>query len=37
VSIYAVVIWDWSNGAETMRNESIIGLMNLGGSEGMTP
>ena len=28
---------DWSNGDETIRNESIIGLMNLGGPEGMTP
>jgi len=28
---------DWSNGTETMRNETMYGLMNWGGSEGMTP
>ena len=40
-----LIIWDhnglgfldWSNGTETMRNETMYGLMNLGGSEGMTP
>jgi hypothetical protein len=31
------MILDWSSGTETIMNESIIGLMNLGGSEGMTP
>ena len=28
---------DWSGGTETMRYESINGLINLGGSEGMRP
>ena len=28
---------DWSNGDETIRNETIYGLRTWGGSEGMTP
>ena len=28
---------DWSNGTETIRNETIYGLRTWGGPEGMTP
>ena len=28
---------DWSNGDETIKNETIYGLMTWGGSVGMTP
>ena len=28
---------DWSNGGETIRNETIYGLRTWGGPEGMTP
>ena len=35
-TIYGLGNMDWSNGDDTIRDESIIGLVNLGGSEGMT-
>jgi hypothetical protein len=36
-TIYGLGNMDWSNGDETIRDESIIGLRTCGGPETMTP
>ena len=36
-TIYGLVNMDWSNGTETIRDETIHGLRTWGGSEGMRP
>ena len=36
-TIYGLGLMDWSNGIETIRDETIIGLRTWGGPEGMRP